>query len=215
LSWIAGFWEGEGSLSIYDPRNKKARTPKVCLTISQSGERGKRVLEEISSKFGGIGHIYCSHGGFSRRKPSKWNPVYVLQVARLKDVLCFIQAILPYMQFRRDEVEPKLRILESLEVQPKIHWTNDEVEYLKNFHGKQTNPEIGRHLKRTTSGVVVKANSLGLTDDKRKFWEEEELNFLIQNYRKLSCKEIGKNLHRDYNSVRAKIHTLRKEGVLM
>lgn len=72
LKWLAGFFDGEGSVGIY-PRNwdrtKTIRYYVLVVSLAQSGVNGKIVLDKLKSKYGGTVTQAKSTG-----KPMfKWN----------------------------------------------------------------------------------------------------------------------------------------------
>lgn len=88
LSYIAGFFDGEGSLGVYG----KIQRPKI--SISQTDDK---ILEEIRD-FIGVGQVYKT----GRRKgKSHWKDSWVYIVNKREDCLVFIDKIQPYLRLQR------------------------------------------------------------------------------------------------------------------
>lgn len=206
LSWLAGFWEGEGCLSI---ANETSRHPRVCLGIAQSKDRGKKILEEIQKVFN-TGHVHANYP--KTGKYQSVNPVWSWQVACVRDVIFIADLLLPYMHFRGSEVKDKLERIKAIDYGRSTNpWAIHEIEYLRKYHGKKTNAQIGKHLDREAHSVVEKAHSLGITKTQH-FWTPSDLKFLLDNFGKISANDIGAKLGRSYSNVHQKIIHLRKEG---
>jgi len=95
LSYIAGFFDGEGSITIHEncrpsPRGK---TPNHTLQVS-IGNTDPRVLVRLKACFG---------GGLSYRKSTnpKWRGIAQWCV-RAKMALPFLLAIFPYLRMKQD-----------------------------------------------------------------------------------------------------------------
>jgi len=98
-AWVAGFWEGEGSIFKKSERRYDDRS--YCISINQSIDSNRSVkfcMEKIQSTFGG--HI---------RNQKFSNNNYKLQLhwrlSKREDIINFINAILPYCQIRRKDLE--------------------------------------------------------------------------------------------------------------
>jgi hypothetical protein len=56
LPWLAGFFDGEGSVGIYDRNANKEKTIRyyvLVVSLAQSGPIGKKILEECQKRYGG------------------------------------------------------------------------------------------------------------------------------------------------------------------
>jgi len=98
-AWIAGFWEGEGS--IY----KRKEGFGYLLTITQT-IRDRRTteicMEKIQKKF--KGSIYTI-----KDKNKNHNTVMRWQLTNMGDVFYFLRTIYPYCHIRGKDVEDALR----------------------------------------------------------------------------------------------------------
>ena len=122
--WLAGFWEGEGCLNIthahrkgssvycykngrkYGPYIVKRDVRKIQVVISSTN---KKVLEMIVKRTG-LGRIY------QQKNPGKIKakkPIYSWRIQKIEEVLLFLEKIKPYLQFRREEVEEKVKKIMS------------------------------------------------------------------------------------------------------
>jgi len=115
---LAGFWEGGGCLNVtyahrrgakvycykdgkrYGPYTVKRDVRKIQVVISNPN---RRVLEMIARRTG-LGKVYQQRSlGRAKR------PVYSWRIQRVEEVLLFLERIKPYLQFRREEVERKIK----------------------------------------------------------------------------------------------------------
>ena len=109
LAWLAGFWEGEGSLSIGP--SVAPNYPRARLQIKQVN---KEPLELIRSKLGGILRVESGKGWRLGKKPI-WRWV----VNKRLEVIRILRLVLPHLRFRKKDVEHKLRFLIGLEIKKK------------------------------------------------------------------------------------------------
>jgi hypothetical protein len=190
LLWFAGFWEGEGSLS-FSGRG-------VALDVCQSGERGKQAIMQVREKFG-FGQVYVD------RQRSPRQPRYIWRVTSVPLVIKVLKDILPYLRFRREEVEEKLaRLLEMDHRASRHRWTEWEIAYLKENYGKVPPKTIAENLGRhTVKAVWMKAKQLRLVKPRVvKRWtikEVEQVRFLKR--RGLTIQKIALQLGRTRDSV--------------
>ena len=102
-AWVAGFWEGEGS--IY----KRKEGFGYLLTITQTIRDGRTTeicMEKIQKKF--EGSIYTL-----KDKNENHNTVMRWQLTNLGDVFYFLKTIYPYCQVRGKDVEDALKCFED------------------------------------------------------------------------------------------------------
>lgn len=160
LAWLAGFWEGEGSFSL---RESKYRHPR--LSINQ-GDRSP--LDLIQKKLG-VGKVYEQNKGKAGRFSKK--PIYKWDVWRRDDVIAVARAMLPFLKFRREVVQPKLEFLEKLD-RTHMDWTNAEDEFLiKNFHLPQK--KLAMTLKRSIGSVQYRLQRVLKLRKLRRYHKEE------------------------------------------
>lgn len=98
-SWLAGFWEGEGSLY------KLTKQIGYGVNIYQAVKDERTVnfcMNEIKRKYGG--HLNKIIPRVLKHKIQlRW------QLSKRKDVISFLETIYPYCQFRKKEIEDVLR----------------------------------------------------------------------------------------------------------
>jgi hypothetical protein len=173
LTWLAGFWEGEGCFRL-----RRNRYP--YFDISQSGERGRRILEEIRDRLG-LGHVKVERYDNPRHKDR-----YRWIVTETGDVIKVVEMLLPYMKFRRDEAEKKLALLKNSAVHKCKWWSQEEIAFLVKNYPKMTKEEIAKALNRTVMSVRYKLDELKLRKFKRHSWTEKDVeiirNLLAQDY---------------------------------
>lgn len=84
-----------------------------------------------------------------------------------------------------------------------LHWTEAELDFLRENVKKMTHKEIAFKLKRTHSSVQVQAKRINAKTRILRRWKEAELRLLHNTY--ISTKDIVKMLpYRSYDNVRQK-----------
>jgi len=105
-AWLAGFWEGEGSLY------KFTKQAGYGVNIHQAIDNGKTVkfcMDKIKEKFGG--HLIKVNSRTSKHKIQlKW------QLYKREDVIYFLKTIYPYCQIRKKQIE---NVLKYYEIHPR------------------------------------------------------------------------------------------------
>lgn len=102
---------------------------------------------------------------------------------------------------------------------PGKRWTEQEIEFLRENHGKLTYPEIAKALRRGEHAVEDKAWRLGLKQKKhpsclvepRRAWTEEDDDYLRENWQSMRYGDIGSTLGRTAQAVSARIRNLSLE----
>lgn len=98
LAYIAGLFDGEGSISIHRTKHTPKRfiAPFVYTLTVQLGLANPLIPKSLRFAFGG--HVSFQEARGNRRRFWKW------QIASNKAV-DFLTAILPYLRLKRDEAE--------------------------------------------------------------------------------------------------------------
>ena len=102
LSWVGGFFDGEGciyykELAVKNTVNGKQYSyPEVQVIVAQSGEEGKTLLEMFQVEYG-FGKITSNHGS----KLTKKTP-YMTRMSG-KKALLFLKKIEPYLLLKQDK----------------------------------------------------------------------------------------------------------------
>ena len=106
-TYIAGFFDGEGNVGIFSNRARRGNgTPVV--TISQTGERGRILLEAIGEFLGKYG-IKSYYG---RRKAHGNNAAqYTIRICNREHVAKFLRGVFPYLWIKKVEAQDVLRFL--------------------------------------------------------------------------------------------------------
>lgn len=109
LNWpyIAGFFDGEGCVSIHG--NGKSASPGFYprLTMVQSGTRGHEVLSEIRD--------FCTTYGLKISKPIRSKQPkdcqipWVISISGRDSATGFLTHVLPYLQVKKTEAQDLLR----------------------------------------------------------------------------------------------------------
>lgn len=97
LAYISGFFDGEGSIGVYD-RNKSRdgsrRYYVLVVTLSQSGDEGLALLNEIQAMFGGS----VSKKSYVNRQMWQLN----LSADKGMD---FLTELLPFLRLKKKQAE--------------------------------------------------------------------------------------------------------------
>ena len=156
-AWLAGFWEGEGSLTKV---NKKwDMTNRYVLRISQ---KQISVLESIQHYLG-KGYIYGERPRINSHSPSGMS-IPTFYITRTDDVLYVLDKIIPYLTFRKEYVQERFNLL-------KYHREN-------NFHSRHPFTREEKSIIKNCSKIkeIVKLfpdRSYGTLYNKKKHMEAE------------------------------------------
>lgn len=83
---------------------------------------------------------------------------------------------------------------------PKIKWSNEEIEFLKNNYNTMTRKEIALAINKKEHNIKAKVKELGIRKA-TEHWSDEEIEFVKLNRDKMSLKDIAKHLNRTHYSV--------------
>ena len=95
--YIAGFFDGEGSIGIYPRswnRNHTIRYYVLVVSLGQSGENGRSLLTKLAESFGGS--VYQNTQNGAKKVMWKWN----VSANKGKE---FLNWMLPYLYIKREE----------------------------------------------------------------------------------------------------------------
>lgn len=110
LSWLAGFWEGEGSISIFKHQRAGGTMKlKTCLTIVNTDPTLILKVLKIADSLGVTFHLFEN-----KHDNPKWANAYALTCQRLDSSKIFLEALLPYMFGQKKQIaELTLRFINS------------------------------------------------------------------------------------------------------
>ena len=99
LAWLAGFWDGEGTITLFTHSEKngsrKIKTI-VCVVNTDLGmiSKARKILEELGCGF----HM-------TERRPARRNhsTAWILQTNRQENIIKFLTAVLPYLSGEKKE----------------------------------------------------------------------------------------------------------------
>lgn len=103
IAWLAGFFDGEGHVSITNQKHKNGKiykSPRIIL--SQSGDCGKKILEEIQKDFGGNLYLHLQisqHGATKEAHKLYWNKT---------EGIIFLENIIPYLKLKQQKAQEVL-----------------------------------------------------------------------------------------------------------
>ena len=104
-SYLAGFFDGEGTFYLGKQEKNGIIYPKAQVLLSQSGDRGKRLLVEIQEIYGGKLYEHLKPG---QHKATKF--AYKLYWNK-KEAIELIKVLLPHLILKKAEAEAVLQYL--------------------------------------------------------------------------------------------------------
>lgn len=107
LSWpyIAGFFDGEGHVSIVSSHNSFV----AIICIGQTRERGKKLLHEMTQWLGRHGILGVTNQQECRYP--KAQTLYRMWIRRRTSVIPFLTKVMPYLHIKKIESQDVLRFL--------------------------------------------------------------------------------------------------------
>jgi LAGLIDADG-like domain len=96
LGWLAGLFDGEGSVGIQ--LNTGAKSMRPSLQMSMTCERTIRHAGNLCLKAG----VRAAGYTYQEKKPEKHRDAVYLRIIRLRDILVLSEALLPYAITKRD-----------------------------------------------------------------------------------------------------------------
>jgi len=100
LSWLAGLWEGEGSISVFRNRRENGKM-KLSITISIVNTDPTLILEvlKVAKEIGVNFHLFEN-----KHKNPRWATSYSISCRRLDGCKKFIEAISPHMIGQKKQI---------------------------------------------------------------------------------------------------------------
>ena len=92
LEYIAGFFDGEGSIGIY-PNGRGAFHLRIQLVQNSKAQEVKDLFSELNNKFGGAVNEHTSSNG---------NKFYNWQLSSAR-ASSFLKCIIPYLRIKREQ----------------------------------------------------------------------------------------------------------------
>ena len=143
LAWLAGIWEGEGTIAIFSHQEKNGIT-KICPCCSVVNtdlaliNKVRKILQELGCNF-----TLKEYNEKNRKK--KW--VYRTQNQRY--IILFLEAILPYIYGNKkanaeivlDYTKQRLAKIERLPSKGTTKYDETDWSYLTKFRSSQTTRE--------------------------------------------------------------------------
>lgn len=106
--WLAGFFDGEGSVGIKTSTYKDTFYVSPCLQLKQAGDKGQRILQEIKL-FLEEQRIKVNGPYFIKaRQDSRvghCQESYSLQLGDQESVSRFLKNLLPYLRVKKTEAQ--------------------------------------------------------------------------------------------------------------
>ena len=133
MTWdyVAGFFDGEGCVEVHSNVARRS-TGTIRVSISQSGDRGKRICKEIIDFLEARG----IHSNLAKQgQGEKYKPAWKVITSGKGNTEKFLKAILPYVRVKKLETQDTWRYLKAF---PSIKWKNSPRD-----------PATGKFLKST------------------------------------------------------------------
>lgn len=110
-AYLAGFFDGEGCISLTRQRGGKSISPSynMRIVIGQSGEKGIKLLDHWKEKTG-IGAL------FEKMRFGEYEKIGFNWVMSSNDALDFLVSIYPYLDLKKDEAELAIDFQETKRV---------------------------------------------------------------------------------------------------
>jgi hypothetical protein len=117
LAYLAGFFDGEGSVGIYNTSNRRRATRgfQMKVTVSQTDPL---ILNEIKEHFGGT-LLVCRDKAATVRTCWQWTASSLIAAA-------FLRAVLPHLRQKREQAELALQFQAELAKQSRGHAVTPE-----------------------------------------------------------------------------------------
>lgn len=151
-AYIAGIFDGEGSIGYYSDGQRR-------VSISQSGDEGKELLNFIKDKTG-FGYIYFN----IKFKPSQTiknvRPMHVWNASKRQEMRKFLNSVLPYLIIKREKAKEVLEKLGENNIQTR--WEKKEDELIQKLYKEKSFRDIAEILKRSHKSVRTRAIFLNL-----------------------------------------------------
>jgi hypothetical protein len=121
LSYVAGFFDGEGSINILKVIRKRQKAPEYTLMVA-IGQKDGKTLDWLSDNFGGNVYLVKRDGSFywaiSNRKAEK-----------------LLRQLLPYLQYKKPQAELALTIYDEMPKRTRF-MTQSEIERREGIRNK-------------------------------------------------------------------------------
>jgi len=158
LPWFSGFFDGEGSTGFYGGNG-------IRISISQSGEKGKEVMNYILEQWG-LGRVRLHPK--ERRHLGKKH-LWMWEVTNTPDTIFVLEKIIPFLKVKKEVAMAVLEEVKHHDTKARTHrWSKDEIALLKENYGKKPTSEVVKLFPRHTHlSVLGKAHELCLTPYKK------------------------------------------------
>ena len=155
LAWLAGFWEGEGSLSVRKTSTKK-RGDFWHRSVMSIKQKKVEPLQLIQSKLGG--RVSIEKAGKNRLYP-----IHRWEVSKRAEVIRIAHLLVPFLKFRGEDVKAKLKLMEYLEeTNPRPWYSAWETAFIEDNFPEMGDVDLAKKLNRSADGVKHFRTKLGL-----------------------------------------------------
>jgi len=106
-AWLAGFFDGEGSIGIYKSSGRKGKYKNWNLCIGNTSWIAVRYCQKIS----GVGSIVEKKIG---KKPKHYKRQWLWNVQSQRNIISVLKQILPYLKIKKMKVRKFLLIWKDI-----------------------------------------------------------------------------------------------------
>jgi hypothetical protein len=101
LSWIAGIFEGEGSICVYKGAGEKTKYVRLFFFNNDI-----TMLEEVQRLIGGHLHIR------THKRKDEWAESHQLQLGKKEDIILFKNYVVPYFRtkYKKEQFEKAIEL---------------------------------------------------------------------------------------------------------
>jgi len=105
LAYLAGLWDGEGSIAIYQAKSGKHKCWRTYFTIANTDFQTLKWIRDV------LGCGYVVINAYSEKTNKSY---YQLQIGNKLNVLYLLKAILPYVKIKKDKVVKAIGKIEQI-----------------------------------------------------------------------------------------------------
>lgn len=122
--YLAGLFDGEGSISVRQRKNRNDLTFEI--KIYNSSKEILNLKKEMEDE-GLIWHI-------SESKAKK--PVYCISLTKMEDISKFISFIIPFLRIKKEQADTMLRLINLRLKSPKSEYNKEEIKLINKIRSK-------------------------------------------------------------------------------
>lgn len=111
LAWLAGFWDGEGTITVFKTKRKNGNERyNASLVIVNTDENVVAHILKLLDKVGVRMHMLKLSGGVRKKT---WNDCYQLTTRNMEYINKLLPQLIPYLVSKKAQAELTLRFVQS------------------------------------------------------------------------------------------------------